>query len=401
MSHALSRLAPAAAKWLVMAILVTVISSSFMRIHTADASSIQPVTNTFESPLSTRPEKNTGNYLIYLPLVQRRVILEELTVYWGALVEARAPTAEDLQPGGIFDTFEKRAQKKMSIIHWGLPWIWNGQFAKFQTAYMSNTRNRGSIPMVDWSSWSLGFGPNQPDFQLMDIYQGAYDAYITQWALDAKAWGYPFFLRFDWEMNGNWQFPWSEQLNGNQPGDYIKAWRHVHDLFQQSGASNVTWVWCPNISGDTTRPMAALYPGDSYVDWTCLDGYNKDSTWISFNTVFTGNGIDWLKDSYNEILTVAPSKPLMIGEFASLEAGDGGAKKAAWIKDALIMQLPLRFPQIKAVLWFNWDDHNPALTFPIESSTASINAFAAGIKPAYYATNNFSNLNTSPIPPLR
>ncbi len=313
---------------------------------------------------------------------------------------ARAPTAEDLQPGGIFDTFEQRMQKKMSILHWGLPWIWNGQFSKFQTDYMNNTRNRGSIPMVDWGSWFLGYGFNQPDFQLRDIYGGAYDGYITQWALDAKAWGHPFFLRFDWEMNGNWQFPWSEQLNGNQPGDYIKAWRHVHDLFTQNGARNVTWVWCPNISGDTTRPMASLYPGDAYVDWTCLDGYNKDSTWISFNTVFTGSGITWIKNSYNEILTVAPSKPLMIGEFASLEAGDGGAKKAAWIKDALLTQLPTYFPRIKAIVWFNWNDNNPAMTFPIESSDASIAAFAAGIKPAYYATPNFANLNTAPIPPL-
>jgi hypothetical protein len=310
------------------------------------------------------------------------------------------PTAEDLRPGGVFDTFESRAQKKMSILHWGQPWKMNGQFSKFQTDYFNNTRNRGSIPLVDWGSWHLGYGPNQPDFRLSAIYGGAHDSYITQWALAAKAWGHPFFLRFNWEMNGNWQFPWSEQLNGNQPGDYIKAWRHVHDIFTQNGVQNVTWVWCPNISGLTTRPMASVYPGDAYVDWTCLDGYNKDATWISFNTVFSGSGIDWIKDSYSEILAVAPHKPLMIGEFASLEAGDGGAKKAAWIKDALLTQLPTRFPKVRAALWFNWNDKNPAITFPIESSAASIDAFATGIRSGYYASNTFSNLNISPIPPL-
>ena len=47
-----------------------------------------------------------------------------------------------------------------------------------------------------------------------------FDAFITQWATDAKNWGHPFFLRFDWEMNGNWQFPWSVQLNGNAPAGF-------------------------------------------------------------------------------------------------------------------------------------------------------------------------------------
>ncbi len=322
-------------------------------------------------------------------------------VYWGALLDgARVPATEELQPGGVYDTFEQRAQKKMSIYHWGQPWKMNGQLTKFQTEYYNNTRSRGAIPLVDWGSWYLGQGTNQPDYQLNDIYNGMYDAYITQWAMDAKAWGHPFFLRFDWEMNGNWQFPWSEQLNGNQPGEYIKAWRHVHDIFTQNGAKNVTWVWCPNISGETTRPMAQLYPGDSYVDWTCLDGYNKDTTWISFNTVFTGQGITWIKNSYQEILAVAPNKPLMLGEFASLEAGDGGTKKAAWIRDAFLTQLPTNFPKVKAVVWFNWNDNNPSITFPIESSAASIRAFADGVKSNYYAANNFANLNQSPVPAL-
>jgi beta-mannanase len=147
--------------------------------------------------------------------------------------------------------------------------------------------------------------------------------------------------------------------------------------------------------------MASLYPGDAYVDWTCLDGYNKYPTWLSFNTVFTGSGIDWLYNSYGEILAVAPTKPLMLGEIASLEAGDGGVKKAAWIQDTLDIQLPTQFPAIKAIVWFNWNDRNPAYSFPLESTSTSLNAFAASIKSNFYPGSNFANLNTSPIPPLR
>lgn len=322
-------------------------------------------------------------------------------IYWGAMVNGQAPSPANLALGGVFDLFEQRATKKMAILHWGQAWQMNYTYGSFQTSYMNAVRNRGSIPLLDWSSWNLGSGVNQTNFQLADIYNGAHDAYITQWARDAKAWGHPFFLRFDWEMNGNWQFSWSEQLNGNQPGDYIKMWRHVHDIFEREGASNVTWVWCPNISSSATRALSALYPGDAYVDWTCLDGYNKYAgTWLSFDQIFNGVGLTWLYKSYDEILSVAPNKPLMIGEYASLEAGDGGAQKGAWHKDVLLNQVPNKFTKVKAIVYFNWNDGNSANTFPIESSQASIDGFAAGIGSSLYPANIFSHLDTSPIPPL-
>jgi hypothetical protein len=348
----------------------------------------QPPTFVLSNPL---------NSFVYLPHIAGG---SSAKVYWGALVDGQAPSTENMQPGGIFDVFETHAQKKISILHWGQTWMMNNSYQSFYTPWFDNVRSHGSIPMIDWSSWHLGDGINQPDFKLSSIYMGAHDDYIQQWALSAKSWGHPFFLRFDWEMNGNWQYPWSEQLNGNQPGDYIKAWRHVHDIFTQNNVTNVTWVWCPNISGPTTRAMALLYPGDAYVDWTCLDGYNKYSTWLGFHTVFTGSSIDWLHNSYQEILAVAPTKPIMLGEVASLEAGDGGAKKAGWIIDAFKTQLPVNFPKIKAIVWFNWDDNNPVYTFPIESSQASTDAFSTAIKSNYFAKNDFANLNASPIPPL-
>lgn len=321
-------------------------------------------------------------------------------IYWGALVNGQAPSPGHLASGGVFDVFEQRAKKKMAILHWGQPWKMNNIYQPFQTSYMSAVRSRGSIPLLDWSSWNLSSGVNQPDFQLADIYNGAHDAYITQWAKDAKAWGHPFFLRMDWEMNGNWTYSWSEQLNGNQPGDYVKMWRHVHDIFVQQGATNVTWVWCPNISSSTTLSFSGLYPGDAYVDWTCLDGYNKYPVWLNFNQILNGVGITWLYHSYDQIVALAPNKPLMIGETASLEAGDGGAKKSAWLKDLLLTQIPTYFPKVKAVVYFNWDDRSAVNTFPIESTQASIDGFAAGIGSSLYPANIYSNLNTSPIPPL-
>jgi beta-mannanase len=170
-------------------------------------------------------------------------------------------------------------------------------------------------------------------------------------------------------------------------------WRHVHDVFARAGATNVTWVWCPNVEySSSIKPLATLYPGDGYVDWTCLDGYNWGagvSGWLPFATLF-GPTYDLVTR------TIAPSKPLMIAETASSESG---GSKAAWISDMLGTQLPTRFRNVAAVMWF--DKYDDSMDWPIETSPAAQAAFAAAIRSPYYAPAAFGALATSPIPPPR
>ena len=147
--------------------------------------------------------------------------------------------------------------------------------------------------------------------------------------------------------------PWGVNANGNSPSDYVPAWRHVHDIFTSVGATNATWVWCPNIEYQGSyKPLSSLYPGDAYVDWTCLDGDNwgtnpwNPNVWTTFAQTFGAS--DSLITG-----TIAPSKPMVIGETASTEYG---GSKAAWITDMLKTQLPLNFPKIKGFLGFEaWD----------------------------------------------
>ena len=75
-------------------------------------------------------------------------------------------------------------------MHWGQPWVSNSnkKYQPFQTDMYEKVRVRGSIPMVDWGSWALGGGALiQTDYQLADMFNGAHDAYITNWAQSAKA----------------------------------------------------------------------------------------------------------------------------------------------------------------------------------------------------------------------
>lgn len=318
-------------------------------------------------------------------------------IYWGAHMYGRPPDAFAFEPGGFIHNFENNiAKKPMSIIAWGAPWEYpTGTMLRFQTTYFNNVRNHGSIPMLDWGSWAC-CGPDQPKYKLSNIVRGDFDAFITQWARDAKAWKYPFFLRFNWEMNGNWQFPWSAQLNGNTPRDYINAWRHVKRIFNKVGATNATFVWAPNISSWNTVPMAQVYPGASFVDWIGLDAYNfaanQNMPWMSFEQVLAGDRtlVSNSQNSYNQITRLAPGKPLIITEFASIEAGDGGTMKGQWVTEALTNTIIKRFPRIKAIVWFNWADGGHS--WPVESTQASQNAFATAISNKIYLGNVFANL---------
>jgi beta-mannanase len=252
-------------------------------------------------------------------------------------------------------------------------------------------RGYGAIPLYSWASEGTGEADEQPEFQLADIVAGDFDAYIRRWATEAKAWGHPFFLRFDWEMNGNW-FPWSESVDGNHPGEFVAAWRHVHDIFTEVGATNAAWVWCPYVNPNGNLPGdAALYPGDGYVDWTCLDGYNRGTTasptapYRSFDFLF---GPD-----YRAITgAIAPTKPMLLGEVATSE---NGGSKAEWIED-MFAALPTAYPQVRGLMWFDYYDQGN--DWPIETSAAATAAFAGGISDPRYLANSFAGTGTGPVP---
>ena len=227
---------------------------------------------------------------------------------------------------------------------------WNGSVTKADLV-------AGRIPLVNWE-------PHKIDFT--KIIDGSLDATIVARAKGAKALGQKFFLDFAAEMNGD------EAWGGNNPALYVAAYRHIHDLFVASGATNVVWAWCPNAT-DTpggNRTTMDYYPGDSYVDWTGVDGYNWGTTnggWQTFQQVF--------KDIYP--LLAAKKKPIIIGEMSSAEAG---GDKAKWI-DGMIPTLRTSFPLIKCVIWF---DINKEADWRISSSPVAEASFIRMAKDPYF-----------------
>lgn len=216
----------------------------------------------------------------------------------------------------------------------------------------------GRIPFVNWELFGA---------VLDDIIAGKNDTMIKQRAVAAKNLGKKLFLDFGAEMNGDWS-PWSGAENGKSADKYIAAYRHVHDLFVQNGATNVIWAFCPNVTSEPVESWNEpldYYPGDTYVDWMCVDGYNwgKSETWgmwQSFQEVFA--------DIYPAL--ASKNKPIIIGEMASTELG---GSKGEWISQ-IIPTLKRDFPLIKGLVWF---DINKETDWRISSSSASEAAFKA------------------------
>ena len=122
---------------------------------------------------------------------------------------------------------------------------------------------RGAVPLISWEPWdSWRGGPDQPKYALGRIAAGRHDALIDRWAAQVAEYRRPVMLRLAPEMNGDW-LPWSTGVNGNRPGDYVAAWRHVRARFRRAGADNAIWVWNPIASYDGSTPLRELFPGSA------------------------------------------------------------------------------------------------------------------------------------------
>lgn len=276
-------------------------------------------------------------------------------VRWGALPDTSPGEVERLE--GLEDAVGR------PVDYFGYYQGWAARDA-FDTTRAGAAIARGATPVVAWEPWDWTGGVNQPEFRLARILAGDYDDYIRTWARDAKAFGKPVLLRFAYEMNGDWM-PWSESVNGNRPGEYVKTWRYVHRIFDEVGARNVRWVWAPNVVSPAFTPLKGLYPGDRFVDLVGIDGYNWgttattwDSSWQSFDEIF--------RPTIRRIRRIT-SKRILITETASTEVG---GDKGRWIKSTLAALD--RYPFIVGVMWFNYDKETD---WRIQSSSGSLRAF--------------------------
>jgi hypothetical protein len=281
---------------------------------------------------------------------------------------------------------EQLLQKQFAIV--GVYQSWGSENNGFNFSWASQMQQNHKIPFITWEPWVPVSGYDrsekvveQEDYKLKNISQNKFDSYIRSYARSVKDYGGPLMIRFAHEMNGNW-YSWGSAFN--TPQEYIEAYRHVHDLFIEEGATNVTWIWSPNaIYIEPKVPFAdkieEFYPGDEYVDWVGFSAFNWAGRYK--NNVYQ-NPTQLYSQTHQALLKY--NKPIMISETASAETKNPQTK-AIWI-GLLATYLKIN-PTIRGVIWFNIEDNG--INWKIESSTSSINAFTKAFDS--YFSHNFGN----------
>ena len=169
-------------------------------------------------------------------------------------------------------------------------------------------------------------------------------------------------------MNGNW-YPWG--TTDTTPAEFVAAWRRIHNLFTQAGASNVIWVWNPNdIFPVPQVPLKPYYPGNAYVDWIGITGY------------FSTTGPHTFAQLYAPTMTEVrgfTSKPFIIAE-TSIETGPSEALCAR----QLILRTVMAHPRMLGLIWVDYDKLNvdwrvesrPIIESAVRSDLSKVPLFA-------------------------
>ena len=228
--------------------------------------------------------------------------------------------------------------------------------------YADVAKQNGSTLVVTWMA--NGYGAQ-------DIVDGKEDNYIREFAKGVKSFGDEIWMRPLHEANGDW-YDWGvgKAGAGNTDANVAEAFRHIVGIFREESVENVKWVWTTNASNQGSgTSLTGTYPGDEYVDYISIDGYNWGtsqswSRWQTFSQVF--------KKAYDALANI--NKPLFIAEISCSEKG---GSKAEWIAD-MFEQFRTDFSRVFAVMWFSQSKENEG-DWALNTSQEAVDAWKAGI----------------------
>ncbi|WP_440770107.1 glycoside hydrolase family 26 protein [Natronorubrum sp. DTA28] len=231
---------------------------------------------------------------------------------------------------------------------------------------MTEVWQTGHVPMVTWLSYTDSESETASTIT-RQVRDGEYDDVLEWWVEALAAWLATddpvidgprrlYFRPFP-EMNGDW-LPWSV-LEAGDAEAFVDAWRYVHgrlmDAVDAIGADDprdrVQWLWNPNATEHGAVHTEASYPGDEYVDWVGIDGYNFGDSpmgdgWQSPDSIF---------EPMRDRLAALTDRPLSIPEFGTTSSRDGGhdvQAKREWIDDVFDY---VEATDVRMACWFNID----------------------------------------------
>jgi len=218
----------------------------------------------------------------------------------------------------------------------------------FPRAWANRLKAHGTIPHIAWEP--TGAGQFSANGRTLGGVRD--DAYLRGFARDLRDFDFPVFIRFASEMNGFWtrsQYGW----DGNAKL-YREKFRLVHRVLHEI-APRVATIWCVN-----NPPLGNAfdyYPGDDGCDWVGVNFYavpfHEDKL---SQPAFDENPLALLDPIYARF---AARKPIAICEFAASHEANADRKARPDFAISRIRlvygALPLLYPRVKLVDWFDFD----------------------------------------------
>jgi mannan endo-1,4-beta-mannosidase len=255
--------------------------------------------------------------------------------------------ADDLSEAIAFNRWVKN---KLSVVITFIPVDVSPYVRKqFVNEYLDDLWKAGFVPIVTLEPWSIEEISSSKLLKNNNLREQ-----FRAWANQFAKWIGPssqrkLILRPAHEMNGSW-YPWSADAGVN-PVEYRRMWRAVYDIFQDKVlcSDDIRWLWSINAETTADVDVAAYYPGDAYVDWVGVDGYNfggsQDwSVWRNPESVF--------ERAFKKVRNISDA-PLSVPEFGCSSIRDGNidpVAKSSWVADTFEL---FNKWNVRLASWFN------------------------------------------------
>lgn len=154
-------------------------------------------------------------------------------------------------------------------------------------------------------------------------------------------------------------------------------------IFREAGATNVSWIWAPNVAYQGSTGYRSLYPGSRYVDQVGVSGYYVAGGSTNFEQIF-GPSLAQLRK--------ITGKRVMLTEVA---ASDAAGTQAELVSD-LFAGIGSH-PEISGVVWFEVDMEEDLRIAPRPESAS---AFARAVADARYLVGSMAPVPQNPGAPL-
>jgi hypothetical protein len=270
-----------------------------------------------------------------------------------------------------------------ALIDYNFPIILN--YSNFENTYkhpnlawrLESAYKDGRTLELTLQTAATGPGENNAVYAILN---GAYDAFLKDYAETVAAFGHPVLFRLGNEMNGDW-CPYAGYNTARDPWIFVEFYRYVYGFFERAGAQNVIWVWNPNgrsFPNFTWNDALMYYPGDAYVDIVGLTAYNTGNyysgeTWQTFAELYDGLYADYVA-KYD--------KPLMITEFACAVLG---GDKTEWVVD--MFARIKNYDRIKVAVWWDGADIDSkgqiARNYHIDDPATLVEVFRNNLRGAF------------------